>query len=254
VKVTILGCGTSAGVPRIGGDWGDCNPNEPKNRRSRVSILVEAGNTAILVDTSPDLRAQCIANDVRTVDAVIWTHDHADHSHGIDDLRQFFHNRGQPMPGYARPQTFASLRDRFEYVFAGHEFYPPTVDEHILMDRQQIGDIMLSVVDMPHGQITSAGLRFETAGQSACYATDFGEVTAAMTELFHKTDLLVVDTLRERPHPTHSHLDQTLGLIAEVQPRHAILTHMDKSLDYQRLKDGLPEGVEPGFDGLTWTI
>jgi phosphoribosyl 1,2-cyclic phosphate phosphodiesterase len=127
VKLRLLGCGTSSGVPRIGDDWGECDPTDPRNRRTRASILVESETTRILVDTSPDLREQLLAANVAAVDAVIWTHDHADHCHGIDDLRQLFHAKGQPVDGYARTDTLDSLRSRFTYAFDGRDGYPPTV-------------------------------------------------------------------------------------------------------------------------------
>lgn len=248
MKVTILGCGTSSGVPRIGNDWGDCDPAEPRNGRRRVSILVNAGATTILVDTSPDLRAQLLDARVGRVDAVIWTHDHADHVHGLDDLRQLFHNQGAPIAGYARPATIAVLRRRFGYVFAGADGYPATATLTELPDTIRIGDIMVSVVDQPHGSITSAGLRFEVNGKSAAYATDFHQMTNDMRVLYSGLDLWIVDALRRRPHPTHPHLTEALGWIEALNPRRALLTHMDNSMDYRTLLSELPPGVEPAFD------
>lgn len=249
MKVTILGCGTSSGVPRIGGDWGSCDPAEPRNARRRVSILVETAATRLLIDTSPDLRAQLLDAGVGRVTAVIWTHDHADHVHGIDDLRQLFHAAGSPIPGYARPACAAVLRDRFGYVFAGAEGYPATAALAELPDELLIGDICVRTVDQPHGSITSAGLRFEANGYSAVYATDFHEMTPAMRSLYRGCDLWVVDALRRRPHPTHPHLAQTLAWIDELKPGRALLTHMDNSMDYRSLVDDLPTGVEPAYDG-----
>lgn len=250
MKVTILGCGTSSGVPRIGNDWGACDPADPRNRRSRASILVEHDGTRILIDTSPDLRAQLLAADVTTLDAVIWTHDHADHCHGIDDLRQVFHAMGHPVCGYARMPTLTSLQRRFGYVFAGNGGYPPTVEPHELTDRLQIGGITVSAVDQPHGRITSAGLRFEGGGATLGYSTDTDTLTDGMTSLFAGLDLWIVDGLREKPHPSHAHLAETLGWIARLQPRRAVITHMDQSLDYATLAARLPAGVEPGHDNL----
>ena len=250
MKVTILGCGTSSGVPRIGNDWGACDPDDPRNRRSRASILVEHEGTRILVDTSPDLRAQLLAVNVATLDAVIWTHEHADHCHGIDDLRQVFHAMGRAVPGYARAKTLALLQDRFGYVFAGNGGYPPTVEAHELTDTVKIGGISVRVVDQPHGRITSAGLRFEAGGAAIGYSTDTDRLTDAMASLFAGLDLWIVDGLREKPHPTHAHLDETLGWIAQLQPERAVVTHMDQSLDYTTLAARLPNGVEPGHDNL----
>jgi phosphoribosyl 1,2-cyclic phosphate phosphodiesterase len=249
VKLRILGCGTSFGVPRIGNDWGDCDPAEPRNRRRRASILVEHEGTRILVDTSPDLREQLLDADIDSLDAVIWTHDHADHCHGLDDLRQIYHVRGSPLPGFARPATLDALRDRFGYVFAGKGGYPAIIAANALPDRLEIGAIHLNVVDQPHGSITSAGLRFESDGKSIVYSTDFNSLTNDMKSLFEGADLWVVDALRRRPHPTHPHLAQTLEWIDALRPARAILTHMDSSMDYRTLLAELPPGVEPGFDG-----
>jgi len=173
LKLTILGCGTSSGVPRIGNDWGACDPDQPKNRRTRVSILVESPTTRLLVDTSPDMRAQLLAADVIHIDAILWTHDHADHSHGIDDVRQLYHHRRAPVPGYARRQTLKLLKERFAYAFEGRQGYHPTIEPHVLPDGLRIGDIDIACTDQPHGEIFSTGFRFTYAGKSIGYATDF---------------------------------------------------------------------------------
>ena len=253
MKITILGSGTSSGVPRIGNDWGDCDPSEPRNRRTRASALVEHDNTRILIDTSPDMREQLLAADIDRVDAVIWTHDHADHCHGIDDLRQLFHAAGSPVAGYARPTTLAALDARFTYAFHGRTGYPPTIAAMPLPDRLTIGDIEIRVVDQPHGNIHAAGLRFEAGGTSIGYATDFHEMTPAMAALYRDLDIWVVDALRRRPHPTHMELPAVLGWVERLQPRRAALIHMDHSMDYATLCRELPDGVEPGYDGLVLT-
>jgi phosphoribosyl 1,2-cyclic phosphate phosphodiesterase len=250
MKLRILGCGTSSGVPRIGNDWGACDPSEPKNRRRRVSILVENGNDRVLVDTGPDLREQLLDAKVRDVDAVIWTHDHADHCHGIDDLRQLYHARGGPIAGFAREETMATLKQRFAYIFEGKGEYPPVASLQLLPDRLQVGSIEVGVTDQPHGSISAAGLRFEAGGRSIGYSTDVNGLTEEMISLFKGMDLWVVDALRRRPHPSHAHLSQTLEWIGIVQPKRAILTHMDHSMDYVGLLAELPDGVEPGYDGL----
>jgi len=250
VKVRVLGCGTSSGVPRIGNDWGACDPANPRNRRSRASIVVESATTRILVDTGPDMREQLLAAGIGHVDAVIWTHDHADHCHGIDDLRQLFHQRGEPIDGYARPAAAAVITERFAYAFRGRGGYPSTVCMTLLPDRLTVGDIAISVVDQPHGNITSAGLRFEQGGGAIGYATDCHALTPDMHALYQDLDVWIVDALRRAPHPTHPTLDQALDWIAELGPRRAVLTHMDHSMDYAALADVLPAGVEPGFDGL----
>ena len=250
LKLTILGCGTSSGVPRIGNDWGNCDPQEPKNRRSRASIIVETPTTRLLIDTSPDMRAQLLAADIVHIDAILWTHDHADHSHGIDDVRQLYHHRGAPLPGYARRQTLKLLRERFSYVFEGRQGYHATIDPHILPDGLRIGDIDIVCTDQPHGEIFSTGFRFSHRGRSIGYATDFHAMTPEMIALYDGVDVWVVDALRERPHPTHPHLALTLDGIAAVRPGRAILTHMDQSMDYSALCRTLPNGVEPAYDGM----
>jgi phosphoribosyl 1,2-cyclic phosphate phosphodiesterase len=250
MEVTILGSGTSSGVPRVGNDWGQCDPENPKNRRRRVSILVGHGKARILVDTGPDLREQLLDAGIVDVDGVIWTHDHADHCHGIDDLRQLYHARGRPVAGYARPETLDSLRLRFAYAFGGTGGYPPVAEGNLLADHMNLGGISVQVVDQPHGDITTAGLRFDAGGVSVVYSTDFNELTPEMGNRFQGADLWIVDTLRRRPHPTHPHLAQALEWIARIGPKRAVLTHMDNSMDYETLLGELPDGVEPGFDGM----
>lgn len=250
MKVRILGSGTSSGVPRIGNDWGACDPSEPRNRRLRSSLLVEHEDTRILVDTSPDMREQLLEAQVGRVSAVIWTHEHADHVFGIDDLRQVYHALGHPVPGYARPRTAAALRRQFGYVFEGNGGYPPIVALHDLPDHVRIGTIEIRVVDQPHGGITSAGLRFEAGGKAVGYATDLHEMTAAMEPLYHGLDVWIVDALRRRPHPTHPDLPTVLRWHQQFAPRRTALVHMDQSMDYRSLCEELPDGVEPGYDGL----
>ena len=250
MKVRILGCGTSSGVPRIGNDWGDCDPAEPRNRRRRVSILVEHQDTRILVDTGPDLREQLLDAQVRAVSVVLWTHDHADHCHGIDDLRQLFHAQGSAVICYTRPETIETLKDRFAYIFEGKGGYPPVATARPLPDRLSVGDIEIATVDQPHGEISAAGFRFHAGGVSIAYSTDANVLTDDMKTLFKSVDLWIVDALRRRPHPSHAHLAETLGWIDAVQPKRAILTHMDQSMDYRSLLAELPQGVEPGYDGM----
>ena len=253
MKIRILGSGTSSGVPRIGNDWGACDPHEPRNRRSRAAALVEHDGTRILIDTGPDMREQLLAADVATVDAVIWTHAHADHVFGIDDLRQVFHALGRPVTGYARRDTAEKLRAQFAYVFEGARGYPPTVALAPLPDELRIGAITVRVADQPHGSITSAGLRFEADGRAIGYATDVSGMTAQTRALYTGLDLWIVDALRRQPHPSHADLATTLGWIADLTPQRAALIHMDHSMDYRTLVAELPRGVEPGYDGLELT-
>jgi phosphoribosyl 1,2-cyclic phosphate phosphodiesterase len=250
VKLRILGSGTSSGVPRVGNDWGECDRDEPRNRRRRPSILVSWGETRILVDTSPDLREQLLDANLTDIEAVIWTHDHADHCHGIDDLRQLYHSRGRPVAGYARAETLELLQRRFAYAFDGKGGYPAVVDANLLPTHINLGGISMRAVDQPHGPITTAGLRFDAGGVSIGYSTDFNALTDDMAALFEGLDLWVVDALRRRPHPTHPHLADTLAWIKALAPRRAILTHMDNSMDYATLAGELPQGVEPGYDGM----
>ncbi|WP_338465772.1 MBL fold metallo-hydrolase [Novosphingobium sp. ZN18A2] len=251
MKLIMLGSGTSTGVPRIGNDWGDCDPAEPKNRRTRVSIIVEGDDGArLLVDTSPDLRHQLLANDIDRIDAVFWTHDHADHCHGIDDLRPFRFGRSAPLPGYGVTETVRRLRNRFGYVFAGQHGYPTICSIDNLDRLKMIGGMSVAHCVMPHGPAKSTGYRFEQSGKSIGYATDFSAITSEMVTLFERCDLLVVDSLRRLPHPTHANLEMALELVEACRAGHAILTHLDKSMDYATLCRELPAHVEPGYDGL----
>jgi phosphoribosyl 1,2-cyclic phosphate phosphodiesterase len=250
MRVTLLGCGTSSGVPRIGNDWGDCDPADPRNRRSRAAIAIEAAGTTILVDTGPDMRMQLLAAGIGWLDAVIWTHEHADHTHGIDDLRQVFHLRGSPVPGFARSETLSLLSTRFRYVFEGRHGYPPTADLQLMADTVSIGPITVKALDQPHGRISSTGLRFEHEGLAVGYATDCSRITPEMKRFYAGVDLWIVDALRRAPHPTHSHLALVLDVVAEVGASRTILTHMDHSMDYRVLSEELPPGIEPGVDGM----
>ena len=250
MKARILGSGTSSGVPRIGRDWGACDPLEPRNRRTRASLIVEHDGTRILVDTSPDMREQLLAADVSTIDAVIWTHDHADHCHGIDDLRQVYHALGHPVRGLARPPVLDAIRARFAYAFAGRPGYPATIVGEALPDILTIGSITIRVVDQPHGDIRSAGLRFEADGRAIGYATDFSDVTPAMADFYQGLDVWIADALRRPPHPTHANLATVLHWVEILKPGRTALIHMDHTMDYATLVAELPRGVEPGYDGL----
>ncbi|MEQ1688594.1 MAG: MBL fold metallo-hydrolase [Sphingopyxis sp.] len=257
MKVRLLGSGTSSGVPRLGAngpDWGDCDPNEPKNRRMRASLIVESGATRLLIDTSPDLRQQLLDAGAPRIDAVLWTHEHADHCHGIDDLRPVFLTQGKPVPCYARPDAWRRLTNRFSYAWAGNGAYPALLAGQAITGPMMIGDIRIDSIDMPHGGITTAGLRFIIGGKKCGYATDFAQFTGAMVSFFSGLDLLVIDALRRKPHPTHPHLAMTLDAIAQTQPKHAVLMHMDSSMDYATLCSELPANVEPGFDGMEMIV
>lgn len=254
MKVVLLGSGTSTGVPRIGNDWGLCDPDEPKNSRTRVSILVEndAGNR-ILVDTSTDLRAQLLANDIERIDAVFWTHDHADHAHGIDDLRPLRYGRGGAIPGYAADETARRLRRRFDYVFAGQHGYPTIVELDTLERLRICAGFGVRHCQMPHGPAQSTCFRFESDDSSIGYATDFSAITREMVELLDGVDVLVSDCLRREPHPTHAHLAMALELAEASRAKRTVLTHLDKSMDYATLSAEVPTHVLVGYDGMELT-
>ncbi len=247
----MLGSGTSTGVPRIGNDWGECDRANPKNRRTRVSIIVEnEAGSRLLVDTSPDLREQLLANAIERVDAVFWTHDHADHCHGIDDLRPLRFGRTAPLPGFADEHTGRRLRQRFDYVFKGQHGYPEIVELHTLSRLRIHGGFAIGHVTMPHGPTSSIGYRFEADGKTIGYATDYSEVTGEMLALFAGVDVLVTDCLRRTAHPTHASLSLALDLARRCNAGRTVLTHLDKSMDYVSVSREVPEGVLVGFDGL----
>ena len=255
MKVVILGSGTSTGVPRIGGehglDWGDCDPNEPKNRRTRASIMIESDEGArLLVDTSTDLRQQFLANDIHSIDAIFWTHDHADHTHGIDDLRPLRYGRSGPIPGYGNEETVRRLRQRFGYVFAGQYGYHTIVSLENLTHLRMCQGVGVGWCVMPHGPAKSTGFRFDGNDKTISYATDFSEITDEMVNLFYGSDILVVDCLRREAHPTHAHLAMALELTALTKSKRAILTHLDKSMDYAALSAEIPPHVTVGYDGM----
>ena len=250
MKIRILGCGTSTGVPKIGNHWGQCDPDEPRNRRLRSSILVESAGEHVLVDCGPDLREQLLAADVDRLHAVIATHDHGDHVHGIDELRPVAQAIGGPVPMLGRRDTLESLAQRFAYAFAQSDFYRPIVEPRMIGDEWSFGEAYVRCVDQPHGTTSSLGLRFEEHGRSAAYAIDYSEMTEEMSNLYEGADVLVSDCLTRQPHPTHAHLDGVLGWARELRVGHLYLTHMGNGLDYRTLVAELPDWAEPAYDGL----
>ena len=254
MKVTVLGCGTSTGVPRVGNDWGECDPTNPKNRRTRSSLLVEHDGFALLIDTGPDLRQQLLDNAIDSVQAVIWTHDHADHCHGIDDLRQLFYLLRRPVAGFASPTTMESLRRRFGYVFSGNDGYPATATLSELEGEASIGPFNVQSTEQPHGPTCSTGLRISAGEASIGYAIDFSAITPEMLALYSDVDLLITDCLRDHPHPTHAHTDLALQLISQTASKTALLTHMDKSMDYETVAAMVPPHIRPAYDGWTQTL
>jgi phosphoribosyl 1,2-cyclic phosphate phosphodiesterase len=255
-RFTILGCGSSGGVPRLGGDWGDCDAGNPKNRRRRCSLLIErdgpAGTTRVLIDTSPDMRDQLLDAGIGTLDAVVYTHSHADHVHGIDDLRQIVFNLRRRLPVWADAHTTEALMDRFAYAFIQAEGsdYPPILDLHAIRGPITIagagGDITLTPFTVEHGNIPALGFRIG----SLAYLPDVSEIPDAVWPQLANLQVWIVDALRRKPHPTHAHLARTLEWIARVKPARAIITNMHIDLDYATLVAELPAGVEPAFDGM----
>ena len=246
MRVTVLGCGTSGGVPVLGNYWGNCDPDNPKNRRSRVSVAVEQDDKRLIIDTSPDLREQCLANDISEVDGVLFTHDHADHTHGIDDLRIIALRRRARVPIFANRDTLGTLNRRFDYIFESHDGYPAICDGHEIMGPFNHAGFDITPFDQDHGNITTLGFRI---GDFA-YSTDVVSLDDAAFEALAGVKVWVVTALRYEPHPTHAHLEQTLEWIERVKPDRAYLTHMTWEMDYETLMAELPAGVEPAYDGL----
>ena len=250
MKARILGCGTSTGVPRIGNDWGRCDPAEPRNARLRSSILVQSGGEQVLVDCGPDLRQQLLAAAVGRVDAVILTHDHGDHIHGIDELRPVAQALGHPVPLLGRSETLASVQQRFAYAFASDHFYRPIAEPREIGSEWRFGSTRVRFVDQPHGGPTSLGMRFDEGDNSLVYAIDYSDMTPDMAALYEGADVMISDCLTRQPHPTHAHLDGVLGWARELRIGHLYLSHMGNGLDYRTLVAELPDWAEPGFDGL----
>lgn len=250
MKVRILGCGTSTGVPKIGNEWGQCDSAEPRNARLRTSILVESGGARMLVDCGPDLRRQLLDAGIAQLDGVIVTHTHGDHCHGIDELRPVAQAMGGPVPVYARAEVLEELRQRFGYVFARSDFYRPIGQACVIVEDLRFGDTQTRFVEQPHGGPTSLGMRFDEHGRSVAYAIDFSALTDQMAALYEGVDVWIADCLTRRPHPTHMNLDELLGLARELRVGQLILVHMGNGLDYQTLVNELPDWATPGFDGM----
>jgi phosphoribosyl 1,2-cyclic phosphate phosphodiesterase len=250
VKIRILGCGTSTGVPKIGNDWGQCDPDEPRNRRLRSSVILDSAGETLLVDCGPDLRQQLLAGGIGRIDALIVTHDHADHCHGIDDLRPLAQALQKPVPLHARRNDLDRLQRRFAYAFAQAGIYPPVVEPVALDQELRWGDSTLRFVDQPHGGITSLGMRIEEGDRSAVYSIDFHELTEDMANLYQGADVWICDCLMRRPHPTHAGLDAVLVWARDLNVGQLYLTHMGNSLDYATLVRELPDWAAPAHDGL----
>ena len=260
LHATVLGCGSSAGVPRLGGadgsgDWGVCNPANPKNRRRRCSLLVRRGDTTVLVDTSPDMREQLLAERVTNLDAVLMTHPHADQTNGIDDLRPVTFLMHKRVDMYADEAALEHLMHQFAYCFvtpAGTE-YPPIIKGHVIREpflqfaiHGAGGTIPVLAFWQTHGPVRSLGFRLG----GLAYSSDVSNLEEAAFGALEGVDTWIVDALRYKPHPTHAHVETTLAWIARVKPRRAILTNLHIDLDYDELAARLPAGVEPAYDGM----
>lgn len=253
---TILGCGSSGGVPRLGGHWGDCDPENPKNVRRRCSLLVERtsddGTTRVLIDTSPDLRTQLLDAGVGELDAVVYTHSHADHVHGIDDLRMIVFNMRKRLPVWADGPTQEALYAKFGYAFVqpAESPYPPILDMHTINGDVTItgagGSVTLTPFEVDHGSIDALGFRI---GDLA-YVPDVATLPDAAWAHLRNLDVWIVDALRRTPHPTHSHLENTLEWIAQSGTKRAVLTNMHIDLDYETVNAETPDHIEPAYDGM----
>jgi len=250
MNVTLLGCGPSTGVPAVGPDWGQCNPADSRNRRRRASVLIECRGSFILVDTSPDLREQLLGAGVARIDAVILTHAHADHLHGIDDLRAVNRLMQSPIALYADAHSLDQIERRFHYVLEPvppeGPYYKPTLAPHEITGPFTAAGVSVVPFAQDHGFSTTLGLRIGAFG----YSTDVTELVDRAFAALAGVELWIVDCLRREPHTTHSHVAKTLAWIDRLRPKRAVLTHMDRQLDYSELAAELPQGVEPGRDGL----
>jgi phosphoribosyl 1,2-cyclic phosphate phosphodiesterase len=260
LEFTVLGCGSSGGVPRADGNWGACDPTDPRNRRTRCSLLVrrpsdqpEAPATTLVVDTSPDFSPQLAASGARRLDAALFTHDHADQSHGIDDLRVFWASMGRRIPCYFDRDCKASLTRRFDYVFDGALGYPAICEAHEIPPHGApwaiegpSGAIPIRTFDQEHGPIRSVGYRFG----DVAYSPDVSDLPPEALPALSGLKLWIVDALRWTPHPTHFTVEKALAWIAELKPERAILTNLHVDLDYATLAAQLPDNVEPAYDGM----
>jgi phosphoribosyl 1,2-cyclic phosphate phosphodiesterase len=250
MRVTVLGCGTSAGVPQVGCTCAVCRSPDPRNKRRRCAIFIEAKGHRILVDTGPDLRQQCLDAGIGAIDALLYTHAHADHVHGIDDLRQINNVIMAPIPTFAHASVFERIRGRFPYVFEGghseHGFWRPEIDPHPIEGPFRVGGVEIVPFRQKHGRGESWGFRI---GRFA-YSTDTDGLSDEVLEFLNGLDVWIVDALRDRPHPSHAHLRIALGWIERIRPRRSYLTHMNHEVDYADWASRLPLGVLPAHDGM----
>ena len=252
MQVTILGCGGSGGVPLIGNRWGACNPQDPRNRRTRASVLIETGTTTLLVDTSPDLRSQLLATERWRIDAVLYTHAHADHVMGLDDLRAVNKLIGRPLPVYSDARTLDVLRKRFDYAFlplkAPGAFFRPVLEANEITPGEvfEAAGVPVLPILQDHGFMPSLGFR---VGAFA-YSTDVLDLDERALDALAGIRVWVVGCFQAARHTTHASLERVLGWVSRLAPERTVLTHMGESFDYAALAKALPAGVEPGVDGL----
>ncbi len=256
LRFTILGCGSSGGVPRVGGDWGACDPSNPKNYRRRCSMLVQRIDgdkvTSVLIDTSPDLRDQLLDAGVGLLDGVVYTHEHADHTHGLDDLRMVVINRRERLPIWGDQKTLNSLSTRFGYAFVQPEgsAYPPILDMKTITGPVRIegagGEIVLEPFEVQHGRIRSLGFRIG----GLAYLPDVSEMSDDAWKAVAGLDIWVLDALRYDPHPTHAHVAQALEWIERAKPARAVLTNLHNDVDYATLDEETPDHISPAYNGM----
>lgn len=253
MKVTLTGCGDSGGVPLASGAWGDCDPEEPRNRRTRPSLLVQSDSVNIVVDTGPDFHAQMLAVSVNRIDAILYTHGHADHTHGIDDVRAFNFASDAVIDAFGSKETWEMIEARFAYALRAFDprfgFARPHLNRrefNVPADGFAVGDIQVRTREHLHGRRSATTYLF---GDRVAYTTDVSALSDTLLSELRGIDLWILSCLREEPHPAHGNLDQVLRWVEQVRPRKTVLTHMNHTLDYRRLQEMLPAGVVPGFDG-----
>ncbi len=254
LKFIILGCGSSLGVPRIDGDFGNCNPKNKKNTRTRCSALIKSKNFNILIDTSPDVRHQFLQNKIKSLGCIFYTHQHGDQTHGINDLRYFYLKSKKQIPVYANNSTSDYLLNTFKYCFKKtSNFYPPIMKLKILKKKHKFinNNIIIKSFNVSHGSINSLCY---VVNDKLAYASDVSHINKKDYSKIYKLKYFIIDCLREEPHPSHYNLNKILELIKEIKPNKTILTNLHNTLDYDELKKKLPKSVIPAYDGMKLLI